>query len=116
MGQNTRGIYPNKSNNTWEVDKWWRGERFRQRGFVSFEEADRWLIKQLAEAREVVLHGARKARIFDSVAAHYLMTNREKASLETEAFLLKSRRSTTPPWRRMSSRAKRKAVPTRPST
>ena len=90
MGQNTRGIYPNKSNNTWEVDKWWRGERFRQRGFVSFEEADRWLIKQLAEAREVVLHGARKARIFDSVAAHYLMTNREKASLETEAFLLKS--------------------------
>ena len=90
MGQNTRGIYPNKSNNTWEVDKWWRGERFRQRGFVSFEEADRWLIKQLAEAREVVLHGARKARIFDSVAAHYLMTNRDKASLETEAFLLKS--------------------------
>ena len=90
MGQSTRGIYPNKNNNTWEVDKWWRGERFRQRGFVSFEEADRWLIKQLAEAREVVLHGARKARIFDSVAAHYLMTNREKASLETEAFLLKS--------------------------
>lgn len=90
MGQSTRGIYPNKNNSTWEVDKWWRGERFRQRGFPSYEEAERWLIKQLADKREVVLHGAREARIFDSVAAHYLITHQDKASIETEAYMLAS--------------------------
>ena len=89
MGQRQTGIYPDK-NNTWQVDKWWRGERFRQRGLLSFEEAESWLIKQLAEKREVVLHGARQARIFDGVAAHYLLTNQDKASLATEAILLKS--------------------------
>ena len=89
MGQRQTGIYPDK-NNTWQVDKWWRGERFRQRGLLSFEEAESWLIKKLAEKREVVLHGARQARIFDGVAAHYLLTNQDKASLATEAILLKS--------------------------
>ena len=89
MGQRQTGIYPDK-NNTWQVDKWWRGERFRQRGLLSFEEAESWLIKQLAEKREVVLHGARQARILDGVAAHYLLTNQDKASLATEAILLKS--------------------------
>ena len=77
MGQRQTGIYPDK-NNTWQVDKWWRGERFRQRGLLSFEEAESWLIKKLAEKREVVLHGARQARIFDGVAAHYLLTNQNK--------------------------------------
>ena len=51
MGQNTRGIYPEK-NGLWQVDKWKRGTRFRQRGFTSFDEAERWLIKELGAARE----------------------------------------------------------------
>jgi hypothetical protein len=32
MGQRTRGIYPCEDG-SWEVDKWWRGTRFRQCGF-----------------------------------------------------------------------------------
>ena len=89
-GPKHAGYLPQKKNGTWEVDKWWRGERFRARGLLSYEEAQRWLIKQLAEKREVVLHGARQVRVFGSVAAHYLLTHQDKASLETEAYMLES--------------------------
>lgn len=87
MGQKTRGIYPGE-NGTWQVDKWWRKSRFRERGFGSFEEAESWLIRQLGDKRAVVIHGERAARTFDSAAAHYLQTNQDKASLATEAYLL----------------------------
>lgn len=86
MGQSTRGIYPD--GDLWQVDKWYRKTRLRQRGFSSFEEAERWLIKRLAELRTVALHGERLARRFDEAAAHYLLTNQDKASLVTETYLL----------------------------
>lgn len=89
MGQQTRGIYPEK-NGTWTVDKWWRGSRLRQRGCGSFEEAESWLIKQLAAKREVVIHGARAARTFKEVAGHYVKTYQDKTSIETEIHLLKN--------------------------
>lgn len=89
MGQKVAGIYPAK-NGTWEVDKWWRGARLRHSGFVSFEEAERWLIARLAERREVVIHGARQVRTFDAAAAHYVTTHQGKVSIETEIHLLKS--------------------------
>ncbi len=90
MGQKMRGIYPSKNTDTWEVDKWWRGTRFRQRGFASYEEAERWLIKQLGDKREVVLHGARVAHTFEQAAAHYVLTHQDKVSLNTEIILLQS--------------------------
>jgi len=90
MGQKMRGIYLDEKTNTWEVDKWWRGTRFRQRGFAGYEEAERWLIKQLGDKRAVVIHGERPARTFDGASAHYLLTHQDKASLETEAYLLAS--------------------------
>jgi len=88
MGQQTRGIYPEKDR-TWQVDKWYRKSRLRCRGFSSFEEAERWLIKELGALRAVALHGERQKRTFDSAAAHYLLTNQDKASLVTETYLLK---------------------------
>jgi integrase len=87
MGQKTTGIYPGE-NGTWQVDKWWRKSRFRERGFESFEEAEGWLIRQLGEKRAVVIHGERAVRTFDAAAAHYLQTNPDKLSLATEAYLL----------------------------
>lgn len=87
MGQKTRGIYPGE-NGTWQVDKWWRGTRFRERGLESFEEAEGWLIRQLGNKRAVVIHGERAVRTFDNAAAHYLQTNQDKLSLATEAYLL----------------------------
>ena len=89
MGRNTRGIYPEKDG-SWQVDKYWRGTRFRQRGFPSFEEAECWLIRQLEELRAVQLHGARQARTFDETAAHYLLTFQDKVTIETETYLLRT--------------------------
>lgn len=89
MGQNTRGIYPD-DNGLWQVDKWKRGTRFRQRGFESFDEAERWLITQLAGQREVLVHGKRATYTFDQAAAHYVSLHEQKASLETEIFMLQS--------------------------
>lgn len=40
--------------------------------------------------RAVALHGERPKRTFDSAAAHYLLTNQDKASLVTETYLLQS--------------------------
>lgn len=88
MGQNTRGILPDKDG--WQVDKWKWGKRFRQRGFGSFEEAEGWLIRELQAHQQVQLHGVRTAISFDSAAAHYLRTNQDKLSLATEAYLLQS--------------------------
>jgi integrase len=89
MGQNTRGIYPDE-NELWQVDKWKRGTRFRQRGFESFDDAERWLIKQLADQREVLVHGQRATYTFDQAAAHYVSLHGQKASLETEIYMLQS--------------------------
>lgn len=88
MGQNTRGILPDKDG--WQVDKWRGKKRFRQRGFRSFAEAESWLIQELEAHRRVALFGCRTVRTFDEIAAHYLLTNQNKSSLETEAYLLKS--------------------------
>ena len=48
MGRSTRGIHPDEGG-SWQVDKIWRGTRFRQRGFTSAGEAQAWLIKQLED-------------------------------------------------------------------
>ena len=89
MGRKTGGIYPGE-NGSWQVDRWWRSTRLRQRGFESFEEAERWLIKRLEELRAGVVHRARPLRLFDEVAAHYLLKYQDKPSIVTETYLLRS--------------------------
>ena len=89
MGQKAAGIYAGEQG-TWQVDKYWKGTRFRQRGFLSFEEAESWLIKQLEAKRAIVVHGERPQRTFDQAAAHYLLANQDKPSIETETYLLQS--------------------------
>lgn len=87
MGQNTRGIYPDQ-NGLWQIDRSKWGTRFRQRGFKSYDEAERWLIQALGELRETVVHGKRTTYTFDQAAAHYVSLHAEKASIETETYML----------------------------
>ena len=90
MGQKMRGIYLNEKTGTWEVDKWWEGTRFRQRGFFNFAEAESWLIFRLGELRAAKIYGQPAVRTFSDAAAHYLITQKEKKSIVTETYLLKS--------------------------
>lgn len=89
MGRSTTGVYQDRDG-TWQVDKWYLRHRFRQRGFPSYGEAESWLIARIAERRAEAVHGTRPERTFDQAAAHYLLTNRDKASIETEIHLLKT--------------------------
>lgn len=89
MGRTTRGIYPDE-NGSWQVDKYWRGTRLRQRGFESAGEAEGWLIRQLEQLRTVAIYGERPTRTFEQAAVHYLQTHQDKVSLETDTYLLKS--------------------------
>lgn len=88
MGQSMRGILPDGDG--WQVDKWFKGTRLRQRGFLSFEDAERWLIKSLDRLREVHLHGERPDKTFNQAAAHYVLTHADKVSLPTEIYMLQS--------------------------
>jgi integrase len=89
MGRKTAGVYAGEEG-TWQVDKWWRGTRFRQRGFSTYAEAESWLIKQLEDKRTVVIHGERPDRTFEQAATHYLLANQDKPSIVTETYLLQS--------------------------
>lgn len=89
MGKKTSGVYADKDG-TWQVDKLYKGERIRARGFASFEEADAWLATRLAELRQVKLLGHRPERNFDQTAAYYLQQNAKKISLTSEMYHLTS--------------------------
>lgn len=75
MGKKFSGIYrddDSSQSDRWQVDKWFRGERIRQRGFHSQAEAEDWLTAQLAERRHL-LFGKRPRRTFDEAAAKYIL-------------------------------------------
>lgn len=90
MGQSTGGILPDKSSGGWQVDRWYAKTRLRKRGFLTYEEAERWLIKRLDELRQVQLHGERPHRTFSDAAAHYLTLHEDKASIESDIYHLQS--------------------------
>lgn len=89
MGKKTTGILADKNGN-WQVDKWFLGSRFRQRGFFTFAEAEGWLIEKLNEARQVKLLGERPRRTFGQATVHYLAIYESKISIETEIYQLRS--------------------------
>jgi len=89
MGRKTAGVYPGEDG-SWQVDKWYRGTRLRQRGFASFEEAEGWLIRRLEQLRAVQVHGQRPERLFSEAAAHYLVKYQDKASIVSDTYHLKS--------------------------
>ena len=89
MGRKTTGIYPGEDG-SWQVDKWYRSTRLRQRGFASLEEAEGWLIRRLEQLRAAEVHGKRPERSFSEAAAHYLLKYQDKASIVSETYHLKS--------------------------
>jgi hypothetical protein len=89
MGRKTAGIDPGEEG-TWQVDKWYRGTRPRQRGFASLEEAVGRLMRRLEQLLAVEVHGQRAQRLFSEVAAYYLAQHQDKASIVSETCRLTS--------------------------
>lgn len=92
MGKKSSGITRDKDasqENSWQVDKWFYGVRIRRRGFLSFEEADDWLNRQIQEIRAIGLHSKRPSRTFEQAAAKHVRDNVDKVSLELEIYLLR---------------------------
>lgn len=89
MGRKTTGVYPG-NDGTWQVDKWYRSTRLRQRGFASLEEAEGWLIRRLEQLRAAEVHGKRAEPLFSEVAAHYLLKFQDKVSIVSDTYHLKS--------------------------
>ncbi len=85
----TSGIYA--TGNTYEIDKTYAGERIRQCGFESFEEAENWLIQKLEKSRAIRLYGVPVKRTFAQASARYVKQSADevKASLESDIYLLK---------------------------
>jgi len=86
MGR-TSGIYQDEKGR-FDVDKTYKGQRLRQRGFESFEFAESWLVRQMDVIRKEFIHGIRANITFDQAAAHYLEVFSEKASLDSDIYHL----------------------------
>lgn len=89
MGRRVSGIKPD-GEDRWKVDKCYAGTRLFRRGFASFEEAEKWLIRRLEQLRAAEMHGKRPERLFSEAAAHYLLKFEDKPSIVTETYLLQS--------------------------
>lgn len=64
------GIYQD-GEGRWCVDKWYKGERLRNR-LETAEEAKAWLFSRLDQLRRVKVWGERPRHLFDQAAARYL--------------------------------------------
>ena len=64
------GIYQD-GEGRWCVDKWYKGERLRNR-LETAEEAKAWLYSRLDQLRRVKVWGERPRHLFDQAAARYL--------------------------------------------
>jgi hypothetical protein len=71
MGRHrTPGIYQDEQGR-WCVDKWYKGERLRNR-LETAEEAKAWLVSRLDQLRRVKVWGERRRFLFDQAAARYI--------------------------------------------
>src|SRR3954471_17418548 len=88
MGQKrTAGLC--KRNGVWHIDKMFRGRRIcESTGSSDLAAASEHLARRLEEARQAALYGARPKRTFRAAATKYLLENKHKRSLGTEAIFL----------------------------
>ena len=74
------GIYQD-GEGRWCVDKWYKGERLRNR-LETAEEAKAWLFSRLDQLRRVKVWGERPRHLFDQAAARYLGEHAHLASIQ----------------------------------
>lgn len=72
----------------YDIDKIYKGERLRQRGFIDFEGAETWLINETSRINREKVIGQRIKHTFEEAAVHYLKQSIGKASLKSEVYHL----------------------------
>jgi integrase len=80
------GIYQDEQGR-WCVDKWYKGERLRNR-LETAEEAKAWLVSRLDQLRRIKVWGERRRLLFDEAAARYVGEQEHLVSIEDTAQLL----------------------------
>jgi integrase len=82
---------PNQPGGIWHIEKIVNGHATHEScGTSDQEEAERYLAKRLEEIREAKIYGQRPDRIFRVAATKYLTENQHKASVVSDAYMLKS--------------------------
>lgn len=85
----TTGLF--KRGEIWHVEKQILGHRLREStGAKSLQEAEQYLARRIDEIRQATIYGVRPKRYFKEAAVKFLSENQHKASIETDAILLKS--------------------------
>ena len=84
----TAGIYTAGSG--YDVDRMYKGQRIRRRGFKSYGAAEEWLIHQLEKVRIGTLSETQVIRTFEDAAARYLTDFENKPSLVTDIHNLRA--------------------------
>lgn len=93
MGKRMPGLYrrPDKPGGTWHVDKVVHGQRICEScGTSDEEEAVRYIVRRMEQIRQATVYGIRPDRVFRVAATKYLTENQHKASIITDAYMLKS--------------------------
>lgn len=84
----TPGLY--KRAGIWHIDKQVSGTRLRESaGTACLEEAERYLAKRLEDTRQAKVYGVRPERTFREAGKKFLAENRQKASLDRDATMLR---------------------------
>ena len=78
------GIY--KKGGIWQIDKVFRGQRFRESTETSDrEEAEQYLIHRLEQLRQEKVYGVRQVRTFSHAAARFLTEFQDQPSIKLSA-------------------------------
>lgn len=85
----TPGLY--KRGDIWHIEKQILGHRLREStGAKSLQEAEQYLVRRIEDIRQAKIYGVRPKRSFKEAAVRFLTENQHKASINTDAILLKS--------------------------
>jgi len=85
----TPGLY--KRGEIWHIEKQVLGHRLREStGAKSLQEAEQYLVRRIEDIRQAKIYGVRPKRSFKEAAVRFLTENQHKASINTDAILLKS--------------------------
>lgn len=84
----TTGLF--KRGDVWHIEKQTLGHRLRESTDTkSFQEAEQYLAKRIEDIRQATIFGVRSKRSFKEAAVRFLSENQHKASINTDAILLK---------------------------